>query len=168
MGPIEYRRRLERTQRVVLDTNLLVLWITGETSIALVDELSNTGKGNNRDDFLILQNAINCLPRNHHFFITPHIAAETWNHLEKHFKNRTLERISERFKEYSRHAKEKSSRLRSLVDDRHFLRLGIADTAQLNFRGPTTTVLTDDSRLSAALEALHRGVINFNWLRYPT
>jgi hypothetical protein len=145
---------------LLIDTNLLLLLIVGSESESLISAHGRLSAFTARE-YSILVSAIAPFGR---IVVTPTILAEVSNLLPD-LRPPARDRVMAKFVEFTRVAEEVYVESRSLMNDRVFIRLGLADVSVLSLAVAGVVVLTADFNLY--LEAETRGLqaINFNHLR---
>ncbi|MGM0576752.1 MAG: PIN domain-containing protein [Myxococcota bacterium] len=150
-----------RGGRVLLDTNLLLMYLVGFLRRDLVESFKRT-RAFTGDDWALLDDL---LAEFHEFVTTPHVLTEVSN-LGGHLRlplRRELFRLLERF---AGHADEHIRPSRDLVQAKAFERLGLTNVAVADPERAPALVLTAD--LNLYLHCLERGAdaLNFNHLRH--
>lgn len=148
-------------RRILIDTNLLVLWIYGSVEPRLVGTGRTTGY--TVDDFYLLDAH---LQNYEEVLITPSVAAEVSNFmgkLEGDYRRAAMAILQLRLQVWE----ERYTPSRELSRDRAFAWAGLADVGLRHAAGKSIAVITTDARLYNWL--LKEGVeaINFNHLRFP-
>lgn len=150
-----------RTRGILVDTNLLLLYLVGNCDRSLIGRFKRTRSVYNVDDFDILKLFIEQFPK---IIATPNILTEVSN-LAGQLKgaartsvflalSQVIERIDERYVASRAVAKEPLFPLLGLTD------LGIAEVVRGNY-----LVLTDDLRAAYLLSSLEVDSLNFNHIR---
>ena len=153
-------RKGQARQRLLVDTNILLLYIVGSLSIELIQRHRRTNKFSKEDYYLLTR----LLSQFGTIVVTPNILTEVSNLLgytEDLAKARLLLGLAS---------------LTTVVEERYlpssevsqaaeFSRLGLADSSNLLLAQEDLIVLTDDLPLSLALQRRGVEVINFNHLR---
>jgi len=158
-----YLRLLERyrSQGILVDTNILLLFFVGAYRRSLISSFKRTNDRFKPEDFDLLSGVLKSFAR---IVTPPHILAEV-NSLssqiaepdgEKFFRA-FAQRITTLSKEYVR------SDQAAVTDS--FPRLGLTDTVILLLGARSYLVLTDDHKLAGFSESRSVDVINFNHLR---
>jgi len=148
-------------ERLLIDTNILLLLVVGRTDPDQIIRFKRTRDRFDRDDYDRL------LDYMRHFRVTvttPHILTEASNLLAA-FHGTRLHRSREVFARIVRFVTEHIDPASELVARPQFVYLGLTDVGIIRAATPDTTVLTDDAVLAAALLSLGRNVRNFNQLR---
>jgi hypothetical protein len=147
-----------RTQGAIIDTNLLLLWVTGLVRQELIgtDRLRKF----TASDFPILQNLISKFDR---LVATPHIVTEVDN-LSRQIGEWQHENVSTVISSLLGKTLEiyVASRTCSLLEV--YAKVGITD-ASIFVASNEYLVITDDFKLSGKLSAMKRDVLNFHHIR---
>lgn len=148
---------------IILDTNLLILFVVGNFNLNLIETFGRTkSRGYLKEDFIFL---INLLRKFKHIYLTPHILTE--------LSNMTFEKINKKnFTEYL------SSVVNSIKDKKEYyiskdilattacLKFGFADSSIFELaKKENLPVLTDDYKLSGFLAKNKIDCININHLK---
>ena len=146
---------------LLVDTNLLLLYLTGRFDRRLIGTFKRT-QHYTPEDFDLLAGFI---ARFRWTFITPHILAEVSN-LAQGIKGPQRSGFLRTFVQALTPAKEHWIAKNTILSSPLFVMLGATDTGFiLGAPQPEFLVLTDDFRAAHALETARRAVINFNHLR---
>jgi hypothetical protein len=145
---------------LVVDTNLLVLFVVGMTNRNLVAKHKRL-RAFSLDDFDMLCRII---ASSRQVLVTPNTLTETSN-LLGHIDEPGRSRVFETFRAVIRSTTEEYVESRTACGAKEFLRIGLADSGLLEVAGKSRILLTAD--LDLYLCALSRGltVQNFNHLR---
>lgn len=145
---------------LVIDTNLLVLFVVGTTNRNLVTRHKRL-KAFSLDDFDLLCRVIASSPQ---VFVTPNTLTETSN-LLGYLDEPARTQVFETFRALILSTPEEYVESRTACDAKEFLRLGITDSGLLQITNKSRALLTTD--LDLYLSALSRGLsaVNFNHLR---
>jgi hypothetical protein len=146
---------------IILDTNLLILWVVGMASTSYISSHKKLSKYT-IDEFLILNNI---LSKYNYILVTPNSLAETSNLI--HFiKDPARTNIYKIFKYLinSKEIKEIYVDSISATQWPEFIRLGLTDCVLLSLLKHPSTLLTDD--LSLYLAALKHGLRAENFTHY--
>lgn len=154
--------RSSRKKRLLVDTNILLLYIVGSLNLDQIARHKRTEKFS-VEDFRLLSGL---LRDSGGIIVTPNILSEVSN-LLGYTNERTKAKLFLLFSSIVRDLKEHYVRSLAAVEVPEFLRLGLTDAAVLAFANKETTVLTDDVHLYLALQSKGVEVINFNHLRDP-
>lgn len=141
---------------MLLDTNLLVLLLLGNTDPALIRENTRTSKYT-EDDYTFL---VKALGEDTVLVLTPHILTETSNLVGK-LRGETREHFFLFLSRYVQIAQERSKEAKLLMQDETFERLGVTDVGILAMKRSKPLVLTDDLGLYLELERRAHPVINY-------
>jgi rRNA-processing protein FCF1 len=150
-----------RTAGVLVDTNLLLLYVIGATDPALISRFKRTSTFTATDYHLLLA----FLARFRQVMTTAHILAETSN-LAGQITDASRLAVFTRFAASIGVLTELASEAREAADDPMFPRFGLTDVALLQqAEKGRYMVLTDDFRLAQYLGHKDVPVLNFNHLR---
>lgn len=146
---------------LILDTNLLLLFIVGTTNRDLIAKHKRLRKNFSLDDFDLLWRLIANTP---HVFVTPNTLTETSN-LLGYIDEPARTQVFETFRALILSMQEEYVESRKAAGVEEFLRLGLTDSALLEIASKSRLLLTTD--LDLYLSALNRGASaeNFNHLR---
>jgi hypothetical protein len=141
---------------VVLDTNLLLLWLVARTDATLLLQFKRVKQFTYRD-FELLQELLQPYRK---FVTTPHILSETSNFLDQApFWQRDA--LIDALKDFIRSGVEVYRPADELIERDEFNALGLTDTAIAQLSAEAV-VLTVDFRLAGKIEALGGNALNFN------
>jgi hypothetical protein len=145
---------------LVIDTNLLVLFIVGTTNRNLVTRHRRL-KAFSPDDFDLL---LRLVASSRQVFVTPNTLTETSN-LLGYLDEPARTQVFETFRALIQSTSEEYLESRTACSAKEFLRLGITDSVLLEITGKSRVLLTTD--LDLYLSALSRGLnaYNFNHLK---
>lgn len=149
-----------RSAGLLIDTNLLLLYVVGAYDPASIPRHKRTDKFVAADYALLL----NVFERFERVVTTPHILTET-NNLAGQAPEHLKHGIMRVFSVVAAQLSEAYTPARLLAGEESFVRFGIADCAVLYEARGKHLVLTDDFRLSQVLQHQGTDVINFNQLR---
>jgi rRNA-processing protein FCF1 len=152
--------RSSRKKRLLVDTNILLLYIVGSLNLDQIARHKRTEKFS-VEDFRLLAGL---LPQFGGIVVTPNILSEVSNLLGQ-TDERTKAKLFLLFGSLVRVIEEHYVRSLAAVELREFVRLGLTDATILALAGKELTVLTDDLHLYLALQSKGVEVINFNHLR---
>jgi hypothetical protein len=145
---------------IVVDTNLLVLYVIGLYDLNLIQRHHKT-KTYTKEDFLTLYDLL----RNFKSILTtPNILTETSNLTEtgdQNFKDSFFSKFGETLNGFA----EKYSSSGELSNEKAFKKFGLADSSISKLALDGHLILTDDLRLSSYLSGQGFPVINFNHIR---
>lgn len=160
----DVRYSIQKARRgIILDTNLLMVYLIGRWNVRKIPEFDRT-KAYDMDDFRLI---VALLKHTKQLVTTPHILTEvcnltdTINRKHKQLLFGTLAKIQLR-------AKERRQEATYLMGDRFqnpFRRLGIADTSLLDASLKGHLVLTDDAGCMVSIYQAGGLVLNINHLR---
>lgn len=147
------------SNRVILDTNLLLLWLVARTDIALLQQFKRVQSFTYRDiellrDFLRPYNGL---------VTTPHILSETSNFIDQAPPWHRVALVDE-LKNFIRGGAEVYSPATELIERNEFNALGLTDTGMAQLSA-NTVVLTVDYRLAGKIDAMGGHAVNFNHYR---
>jgi rRNA-processing protein FCF1 len=145
--------RKYRKKGVLLDTNLLLLYLIGSVDPQQVRNFKRTSIFT-EDDFIILSNLVDLFETK---ITTPHILTEVSNFLN----SESLFILAA----YIKQAEEKFTNSIDLVESDQFVFLGLADTAIVNTAKESVLVLTNDGLLYGSLANNGIEAINFDDIR---
>ncbi len=148
-----------RADGLLIDTNLLLLYLVGRTNKNRILTFKRTQRYTIEDfelvELLIAQFAT--------LITTPHVLTELSN--LGTLQGTELSRLRILFKETVEHTQEFYDESRHIVSDAAFNRLGLADAAITTLCRRSMLVLTDDLPLYLGLTQRGVDVINFNHIR---
>ncbi|MBS1493003.1 MAG: hypothetical protein JST55_05820 [Bacteroidetes bacterium] len=152
----------ENIKSVLLDTNLLFLYLTGLYDQSLIEKVSRLSNHFVNNDYFILKNS---LKRYNNFITTPHILTETSNFLFqgniKKFPG-LLKRVVSTLQGFEQINQEKNQ----LINSKYFESFGITDTGIIEIaKQKKTMIFTIDSKLWGELRNLQLPYENFNNIR---
>lgn len=152
--------RKYRSKGVVVDANLLLLYVIGLHDPGLIPRFKRT-QSFTAQDFELLHLLLGEFRRH---FTTPSVLTEVSN-LSRQMHGEGRLGVAERFEAVIRRTREHFVLSAKLSIDRVFPRLGLTDTAILDEAGHGRLLLTDD--LDLYVEAQIRGLdaMNFNHVR---
>ena len=149
----------QQHKKVVLDTNLLLLWLVARTDANLLHQFKRVNQFTYQD-FERLQELLQPYRK---FVTTPHILSETSNFLDQ-APLWQRDALIDALKDFIRSGVEIYRPAEELIERDEFNALGLTDTgiAQLSAEA---VVLTVDFRLAGKIEALGGNALNFNHSR---
>lgn len=145
---------------VIIDTQLLLLLWVGSFDRSLVGRFKRIKKYE-ESDFDLLVDVITRCPR---LVTTPNVLTEVCN-LAGQLPEETAEEFRNEFRLAVKKLDERLLRSEEVVEDKAFLRLGLADGTIINLARQKMLVLTDDLPLYAQLVEENLPAINFTHLR---
>ena len=145
---------------VLIDTNLLVLFIVGATDTSLIQEHKRLTQFAKKDFF----NLSEYMAQYSNITTTPHVLAETSNFLLD-TKIYAREAVMTYFKAFVDGLLEQYVPARSIVQSIAFSRLGVADAGLLSNEFSDCVLLTNDGKLHTEALRLNRVAMHFNELR---
>jgi hypothetical protein len=156
MPDLEELIQRHKSRGVLVDSNLLVLYLVGATNPKRIQSFKRTQRYT-IEQFEILQRLIACFSS---VIATPHVLTEVSNLTDLDGRERLL--IRELFRRHVLVMDERFVKSQTVVQDALFDRLGLTDSAIASLHEEDVLVVTDDLHLHLALE--RRGVdsLNFN------
>lgn len=148
-----------RPNRVILDTNLLLLWLVARTDISLLLQFKRVQAFTRRDTEL-LRNVVEPF---HQFVTTPHILSETSNFIDQAPAGRRSYLMDE-LKDFIRAGIEVYAPATALIQRDEFNALGLTDTGMAQLSAEAV-VITVDYRLAGKVQAMGGNALNFNHYR---
>ncbi len=149
----------QHRRKVVLDTNLLLLWLVARTDANLLKRFKRVQQFTYQD-FERLQELLQPFRK---FVTTPHILSETSNFLDQAPSwQRTA--LIDALKDFIRSGVEVYHPAGELIDRDEFNALGLTDTAIAQL-STETVILTVDFRLAGKIESMGGNALNFNHYR---
>jgi hypothetical protein len=145
---------------IILDSNLLVLWVVGNTAIDYIGSHKNL-KNFTKADFDLLFKIVLAAPR---VLATPNILTETSN-LVRQFGQPGRDRITIRLGEIIQTIDEKYIDSKIAANRPDFKRLGLADSALLHALDKRYVLVTTDFDLYRSACEAGFDPVNFNHLR---
>jgi hypothetical protein len=163
-NPLAYLRSFE-SEGVLLDTNLLVIYLVAIVDRNLIGKVKRTENFLPEDAIFLFRN----LPRFARRFTTPGIWAETSNLLTPFF--RTLPKATHRslhraIRDEIAILDEQWVPAKSFAHDEELLKYGFTDLAIASLAGEKMVVLTADLPLVLLLQRRGLPCVNFNTLRF--
>lgn len=152
--------RRHRASGVLLDTNLLLLYVVGAHDRDLIARFKRTAAFTS-EDFQILTDTLDSFA---HILTTPHILTEVSN-LTGQFAEPLKQAVFRTFAAAIGMLTEFQTPARQISAHPAFPRFGVTDIAILHSSRGECLVLTDDFRLSQYLAHERIDVLNFNHLR---
>jgi hypothetical protein len=147
-----------RVSGVVIDTNLLLLWIIGHLDRAEISRFKRT-RIFSPEDFDTLHGVLSSFRR---LIVTPHVLAETSNLLGNERGSATHEVLTSQVGALV----EVHKPVTQLCEERFvFVTFGVADTALLLLAKEGLLVLTEDAKLDHLISIRRLDSLNFNQLR---
>lgn len=148
-----------RNKGMLIDANLLILFIIGRTNPSLINKFKPTASYTS-DDFTLLCRIIPHFT----FYSTPHILTETSNLLEKIGSN-IVQQIFFTFQNAVTELEEINISATEVVVTPAFKKLGLSDAVIINLAQKGLLVLTEDSQLYSYINNLGATAININHIR---
>jgi hypothetical protein len=148
-----------RTKGVLVDTNLLLLYVVGVYDLSRIERWNRTSAFT-EDDFELLDRLLNQFQT---VATTPHVLTEVSNFLG-HFEDPRRGCI-ELFRRLIPELDETHRASEELCEHRHFRQFRLTDTGIAEISEDSYLVVTDDFQLYQALANDEQAVINFNHLR---
>lgn len=144
---------------VIVDTNILLLYVVGTFDSNLIPRFKRTSTFT-VEDFQTLRAILSFFSR---IVTTPHLLAETTNLLDG-VKGPSRQLLFEHLATQVQTLDERYEKASELVEGEAFVRLGLADTAVAALSA-AHLVITDDVHLYVYLSAKGVDVLNFNHIR---
>ncbi len=154
-------RGLRRSKGLIIDTNLLLLYIVGSLDPNLIQKHKRTSQFG-LDDFRLLRDFLRQYER---FVTTPNVLTEVSNLLSQ-IGEEVAARLRIQLRAHIKLFQEDYIASTEAAEAEEFQRLGLTDAAILLLSEEDLMVLTDDIRLYLALQ--NRGLnaaVNFNHIR---
>jgi hypothetical protein len=148
-----------RANGLLIDTNLLLLYLVGRTNKNRIQTFKRTQQYT-IDDFDLLEILVSRFAT---LITTPHLLTELSNLATLQGTERS--RLNALFKQIVEQTQEFYDESRRIVSDAAFNRLGLADAAITTLCRRNVLVLTDDLALYLGLTERGVDVINFNHIR---
>lgn len=142
-----------RVHGVLIDTNLMILWLVGRADRRKIAGFKRT-QVYTINDYELLEQFISAFQR---IVTTPHVLTE--------ISNLTSERFAAVLKWWVGQAHELCDLGKTIVEDSCFLKFGLTDAAISMAGKQDFLVLTDDLRLCDVLQRQGCDAINFSHLR---
>lgn len=146
-------------RRLILDTNLLLLLLVGNTSKEYISEHKRLGAYSEKEYELLIK----ILPHESNIFVTPNILTETSN-LIGQIAEPARTKILNFFSEYIESANERYCESRQAITRKEFIRLGLTDSVILHEMTDSFILLTADLQLYLAAKKEGYEAVNFNHL----
>jgi hypothetical protein len=151
----------QRSDKLLLDTNLLILLVIGLTDSTQIERFKRT-RAYTRTDYELLRDFVNGYGA---LVTTPNVLTETSNlagQLAEPLRGRVLAVLAG----FISGAEERYYASRALTEERVYLQLGLTDTAVKRAAGERVSILTDDLPLYGRLASEGAEVFNFHHLRF--
>ena len=148
-----------RAKGVLVDTNLLVLFLVGTVNRQRILNFKRTGDFT-IEDYDLLVRLIDWFGQ---LIATPHVLSQVSDLAD--LTGNELTEIRELFKVLVENIEESYDTSRLIVGDPAFRRLGLTDAAIATVCSRGILVLTGDAQLHAALQARTIDALNFNHIR---
>lgn len=145
---------------LVLDSNLLVLWVVGSADLAYVRKHKRLGAFTEADFHLLLT----VIDQFRSVIVTPNTLSETWR-LATQIAEPARTRIAQIFKRLVQQGDEQYRKSIQVVERGEFIRLGLTDSVLLTVCQEANALLTADLDLYLSGARLGLDVQNFNHLR---
>ncbi len=149
-----------RGQGVLIDTNLLVLFLVGLTNPNRITKFKRT-QSYKVEDFRLLQNLIAWFGEP--LIATPHLLSEVSNLTD--LPEREMIQVRQLFQSLVERLEEQYDTARDLVETEFFQSFGLTDASIAAVSGKGVLILTADVRLQLALQAKGFDALNFNHVR---
>lgn len=149
-----------RTKGVIVDTNILLLYLVGSYDERLVGRFKKT-QAYDVDDYVVVRNMLAFFEK---VIVLPNILTEVCNHLNQLDEKRRTRLLASLPVHFSLWEEE---HIPSIVASRwkYFSAFGLTDSAIALLASREHLVVTDDGRFSALLQSLHIDVVNINHIR---
>jgi len=144
---------------VLLDTNILLLWLVGNTDAALLLTFKRVQSFEERD-LVLLERLLRPFQR---MITTPHILTEVSNFVDQSPMYKRA-RLVESLREFIQDHAEIYESAVTLVDRSEFNSLGLSDTALVSLSADAV-IITTDFHLSERIASQGGQAINFNRAR---
>jgi hypothetical protein len=148
-----------RAKGVLVDTNLLVLFLVGRVNRQRILNFKRTGDCS-IEDYDLLVRLIGWFGK---LIATPHVLSQVSDLTD--LTGKELTKIRELFKMLVENIEESYDTSRLLVGDPAFKRLGLTDAAIATVCSRGVLVLTADAQLHVALQERDIDALNFNHIR---
>lgn len=148
------------SRSVLLDTNLLLVFVVGLYSPAYVSRHKNT-RDYTAEDFFRLRKVVDTYPDR---LTTPHILAEVSNLLAQS-KRPARDDLFKTFAQVIDDFDERPVAARRIAANDRFVDFGLTELGILEATGPNCVVLTADSRLADFLARSNLSVLDYQTLR---
>ena len=149
------------TRGVILDTNVFLVWLIGQTDPVLIQQFKRTSTYSPEDYALLAKLII----QSRGLCVTPHIITEACNHLDTLNKRLNFQ-IFTRLEAILSIIKERRSESRFLSAVPGFKYLGLADIAIVEASTRGYLVITDEGECFQRIQAGGGLGINLNHLRF--
>jgi hypothetical protein len=149
---------LYKNKLVILDTNILLVFLIGSINRQLITTFKRTNSKYCAEDFDILNNLIGNFTK---LTTTPNILTEVSN-LGSQLSGDANKKFFECLSIFIQKSTEKYIPSSEISKDANFIKFGITDRGILELSRTECLIITDDLKLSAYC----RNSINFNHLRY--
>ncbi len=151
---------MNKSRKIIIDTNLLVLLVIGLTDRKLIEKHKRTKKFE-IEDFKLLTNILSGYDE---IVVTPHILTETSN-LVSQIGNPNLTAIRRTFSKLFSTQNERYEPSIEIGKHESFVRLGLTDCAILNLVKEKIPLITVDLDLYLSASNINHETLNFNHLR---
>jgi len=151
----------QRSDKLLLDTNLLILLVIGLTEPAQIERFKRT-RAYTRADYELLRGFVNGYRA---LVTTPNVLTETSNlagQLAEPLRGKALGVLAG----FINGAEERFYVSRVLTEERLYLQLGLTDAAVQHAAAEQISILTDDLPLYGRLASEGAEVFNFHHLRF--
>lgn len=145
---------------IVLDTNLMILYVVGLHDTTRIRRFSRTSKYT-EEDFVTLCQILGKFKR---IYTTPNILTETSNLTEKGNDGAKFSFFCS-FETVIRGMEEQYIKSNDLAKEKVFKKFGLADSSITQLASKGFLILTDDLNLSSYLSNISLPVMNFNHIR---
>ena len=128
--------------KVLLDTNLFIVFIIGSIDINLIPKVGRLG-AYRKDDYNLILNIINASEK---LVITNSIVTETCNLLDS-INNNYGYKIFKLMIEFLKKAQDKTNNMIEILENPVFIKFGFTDAEVVHLANQGCIVFTDDSKL---------------------
>jgi hypothetical protein len=149
----------QRPTKVILDTNLLLLWLVAQTDMILLSQFKRV-QSFTYEEVELLQEILKQFSG---FITTPHVMSETSNFIDQ-APSWQRGALIDQLKAFIRGGAEVYSPATELIERDDFNPLGLTDTGMAHLSADTV-VLTVDYRLAGKIDAIGGYAVNFNHYR---
>lgn len=152
-----------RYKSLILDTNLLLLYVVGCASEDYISKHKRLRKEYSAEDFRLLKDHV---LRAQEVFVVPNVLTETSNLLNHGYIGEPIRtEVCGVFSKLIDTTKEYYCESQKAVNQKQFIRLGLTDSVLLDEMFDSSTLFTVDFELYREASRQKKDVINFNHLR---
>jgi hypothetical protein len=145
-----------RSKGILLDTNLLLLYIVGSLDIEYIAKFKRTTQYTT-DDFDIVADFLRLFS---HTIVTPHILTEVSDFIDNRAMLQALLKIF-----IEKEAEEKFTASKEIIQTQGFIEFGLADTATIYTGKDSFLIFTDDNPLYGFLSNSKIDTVSLDQLR---